>query len=146
MNPGTPTINALPAVLRAFVQRHRLPQEAVRPPGRLFLTLDERLRLQVVPAPHQRLALLADLLPLAQRAHAAEDECLLRLARTAAALLQQQAATLCIDEDREVLMLQQLLPAGTDLAALEAALGEFGNALSFWHSLCEEAAAVSLRA
>jgi hypothetical protein len=129
-------LSTLAPALRAFVARHALPDDAIRASGRLLLRIEQH-RMQVVPAPHQRLALGAELLPLAPTPYPAENELLLRLSRTAAGLLQQHAATLCIDDAREALVLQQLLPAAVDYAGLERGLGEFANALAFWHRVCE---------
>jgi hypothetical protein len=128
---------ALPPVVRAFVQRHRIPKEAVRAGGRVVLTVDQRHRVHVMPAPHQRIALQAELLPLPEQPTNRLEATLLRLSRAAAGLLQQHASTLSIDQQRQALVLQQCVAAGADLPALEDALADFVNALAFWRDAIE---------
>lgn len=130
-------LDPLDPVVRSFVQRHRIPADSVRSGGRVVVTVDETHRVTICGASHNRLVLLADLLPLADNATESQlDAVLLRLARTATGLLKEHASTLCIDRGRQVLLLQQVVGSGADLAALEAALAEFANTLAFWKDAC----------
>jgi hypothetical protein len=122
--------------VRAFVQQHRIPADAVRAGGRVVLTIDRQYRVHVLPAPHQRVALQAELLPLPEHHDARTDELLLRLSQTASGLLQNHASTLSIDRARQSLVLQQLVEANADLASFQDALADFANALAFWRRLC----------
>ncbi|WP_374608959.1 CesT family type III secretion system chaperone [Diaphorobacter nitroreducens] len=136
MAPTDNLLCALPPVVRAFVQTHSLPAEAVRREGRVVLTLDQRWRVHLLPAPQQRVALQAELIAVPEVPDRRTDDALARLCRTAAALLKEHAATLCIDTRRQALVLQQLVPQAGDVGVLEQALGDFVNALSFWSHLC----------
>ena len=135
-NDNTPTLAAVPPVVRAFVHRHGIPSDSVRSDGRVVLTMDQHYRVQLMPAPHHRVALQHELLALPDQPTRGMDDVLLRLTQAAAGLLQQHAGTLCIDKKRQALVLQQTVAAGADLAALETALGEFTNTLAFWSHLC----------
>lgn len=130
------TTALLAPVVRAFVDNHRIPRDALRPDGRLVLTIDERWRVHLLPAPHQRVALQSDLLALPEQPERHTDDLLARLGRMAAGLLQRHASTLCIDVQRNCLLLQQSVPASCELAALEDALADFCNALTFWSRQC----------
>lgn len=123
-------------VVRAFVERQRIPREALRSDGRLVLTIDRRWRVHIVSAPHHRVALQAELMGLPDRGDRRLDDLLLRLATAAAGLMQQHASTLCIDRSRQALVLQQQLPADADPRRLREALADFANALAFWSRLC----------
>jgi hypothetical protein len=136
-----PSAAALPPVVRAFVQRHAIPPEAVRAAGRLVITVDRRYRVHVMPAPHNRVALQAELLPLSDpTAHS--DDTLMRLAQAACGLLQMHASTPCIDAKRQALVLQQTFDAGGELSSFEDALADFANALAFWRRICERETAI----
>lgn len=126
----------LAPVVRAFVQRHQIPKDAVRGSGRVALTVD-RYRVQLLPAPHHRVALQAELMALPEQGTRRVDDLLLRLARMGAGLLQLHGSTLCIDAQRQALVLQQAVPANAELPVLEEALADFTNALAFWHRVCE---------
>lgn len=138
MPPNDPgqLLAALPPVVRAFVDTHRIPVDAVRDGGRLVLTLDQRWRVHLLPAPLQRVALQAELISVPPAPDRRTDDSLARLCRTACALLKEHASTLCIDTQRQVLVLQQLVPHAGDVAMLEDALADFVNALAFWTHLC----------
>lgn len=126
----------LAPVVRAFVASHRIPGDALRADGRVVLTIDERWRVHLLGAPHQRVALQSDLLALPEQPERHTNELLARLGRLAAGLLQRHASTLCIDAHRNCLVLQQSVPASCELAALEDALADFSNALAFWSRQC----------
>ena len=72
----------LPAVLRAFVERHRLPAAAVRRGGRVGLTLERRHLVSMIGAPHGRVALQSDLIVLEEGPPHRTDDMLLRLVVT----------------------------------------------------------------
>lgn len=133
----SPANDPLDATLRAFVRRHRIPEDAIRSGGRVVVTIDGRHHVTMCGASHNRLVMMADLIALPEHARESQlDAVLLRLARHAAGLLKDHTATLCIDRGREQLMLQQVVPPGADLAALEAAFGEFANSVDFWKDIC----------
>jgi hypothetical protein len=87
-------------------------------------------------APHGRVSLQADVLPLPDHADRRIDDFLMMLAKTAAGMLKHSCGTLCIDRARQSLVLQQTLLASAQVHTLEAALAEFTEALSFWKQLC----------
>jgi len=136
MTAHAPSLAALPPVVRTFVQHHRIPADAVRSEGRVVLAIDQRDRVHLLPGPHNSVVLQSDVLPLPDHADTRTDDILLRLAKTAAGLLQGHASTLSIDRNRQALVLQQLVPARADLQALQAALADFANALAFWSRIC----------
>ncbi len=131
-----PDLNALPPVVRAFVRSHSIPADAIRSEGRVVLSVDDRWRVHLLPAPQQRVALQAELIAVAEPPDRRTDDALLRLCRTAAAMAKEHASTLCIDSRRQALVLQQTLSQNADPRALEDALADFVNALSFWSRLC----------
>lgn len=136
MSPDTPPLAALPPVVRAFVQSHRIPADAIRSEGRVVLTVDDRWRVNLMPAPQQRVALQSELIAVPQPADRRTDDALFRLCRTAAGMAKDHASTLCIDTRRQALVLQQLVSQNADQRTLEDALADFVNALSFWSRLC----------
>ncbi|HSV46781.1 MAG TPA: CesT family type III secretion system chaperone [Ramlibacter sp.] len=144
MATGTASARPLHPTVRAFADKHGIAGAAVRSDGRLTLTLDKKYRVHLQGAPHNRLALTAQLLSLPaatgdQKAAAALE----RLMKTAAGLMREHAATLCLDARQQALLLQQQLPASTDVAALEKGIAAFTNALAFWSKLgAAEAAAL----
>lgn len=123
---------ALVPVVRALMQSHRIPSEAVRGEGRVVLTLDQRWRVHLVPTAHARVALQSELLALPEQPGRTTDDALLYLAKVAAGLLRRHASSLAIDARRRALVLQQLVPATASLAELEDALADFTNALDIW--------------
>jgi hypothetical protein len=143
MSADPASLAALAPVVRAFVQRHHIPTDSVRADGRVVLTIDQRYRVHLMPAPHNRAALQSELLPLPEQAERRTDDLLLRLTKTAAGLLQRHPSTLAIDNKRQALVLQQTVAAGADLQALQDALADFANALAFWSRLCRKEAAAS---
>ncbi|MGE0329480.1 MAG: CesT family type III secretion system chaperone [Ramlibacter sp.] len=126
----------LPPAVRAFVQSHRLPSDAVRPEGRVVLNIDQRWRVHLVSTAHMRVALQCELMALPEPTDRRTDDALLRLAKVAANLLQRRASSLAIDPRRRALVLQQLVSASATLADLEEALADFSNALEFWSRMC----------
>lgn len=129
-------LSLLPPTVRAFVDRHRIPHDAMRGEGRVVLTVDQRWRIHLLPGPHHRVVLQAQLLGMPEPLDRRATELLQRLCKAAAGLLQEHASTLCLDPQRQALVLQQTLAAGADLPALEEALADFTNALAFWSDLC----------
>jgi hypothetical protein len=130
------------ATLQAFAQRHGLGADAVRGTGRLTLTVDGRYRVHLQPSTHNRLAFTAQLMPWPAVPDTPSDRTMERLLRTASGMLQANASTLCIDEVRHALLLQQCVPVDAPPATLDDALGEFVNALAFWSKLCTAEAAL----
>jgi len=126
----------LPPAVQSFVRSHRIPADAVRAEGRVVLTVDQRWRVHVVAGPHHRVVLQSELLGTPEPPERRLGDLLLRLCKAAAGLLQEHASTLCIDPQRQALVLQQTLESGADQAALEDALADFTNALAFWSDLC----------
>ncbi len=135
---------ALHPTVKAFAQKHGLGAAAVRSDGRLTLTLDRKYRVHLQGAPHNRVALTAQLMALPAASQDAKPaQALERLLKTGAGMLQQHAATLCLDPRQQALLLQQQLPADADVAALEKGVAQFTNALAFWSKVsATEAAAL----
>lgn len=108
----------------------------------MVVTVASRHRVTICGASHNRLVLFADLLPLPDSAGESQlDAVLLRLSRYAAGLIKTHPSTLCTDRKRQMLLLQQTVAPGGDLATLETSLAEFANALEFWKSVCRADAA-----
>ena len=127
---------AHPAV-QSFIARNGISHQDLRNDARLSLTLDKKYRVQLHSTPHHRVALNSDLVSLTGIYHdRATGEAMARLMALAAGMLQQHPTTLCIDERRQALMLQQTLPAAADGAAVESAIAEFVNVLPFWLNAC----------
>jgi len=136
MPTDSPQLAALTPVVRAFVQSHRIPSDAIRSEGRVVLTVDQHWRVHLIPAPHHRVALQSELLALPEQADKRTDDALVRICKAAAGLMQDHASTLAIDARRRALVLQHQVPAGADLRVLEDALADFTNALAFFSRLC----------
>lgn len=130
------TFAALPPVLRALAHRHGMSPGAVRSDGSLSLTIDQRYRIRLRPAPHNRVALSSPLLTLPPPDDPRCDQAIQRLLKIAAGMLREHASTLCLDARQQSLQLQQMVPASADAAAMEEALADFSNALAFWTKLC----------
>ena len=131
---------ALPPVLRALAHRHGMAPGAVRSDGSLSLTIDQRYRLRLKPAPHNRVALSAPLLTLPEHDDPRTEQTIQRLLQLAAGMLREHASTLCLDARQQSLQLQQTIPANADAMAMEEALADFSNALAFWSRLCRAGA------
>lgn len=136
MHNATDPFAALPPVLRSLAHRHGMSPSALRSDGSLSLTVDQRYRVRLRPAPHNRVALSSPLLTLPAPDDPRSDQTVLRLLRLAAGLLREHASTLCLDARQQSLQLQQTVPANADDAAMEEALADFSNALAFWTKLC----------
>lgn len=131
MNATDHSLAAHPA-LRAYALAHGIAPQDFRSGGRLTLTFDERHTVQVRPASQGRLALQADLLDLQEMAAGSLEPVLLRMAQQALALFRGQATSLAIDEARQQLCLQQVLPAQVQPEELALALADFVAALEPW--------------
>jgi len=146
MPPVSPTLSPVAEIhpaLRGFMARQGLRAQDLRSDGRLTLTIDGKYRVHLYRAPHQRMAISAQLLDLSGRyGTPATEHRLERLMNLAAGMLQQHPSSLCLDPERQTLQLQQTLTAHTDAAGLETALGEFVNALAFWHRVAAAEATV----
>jgi hypothetical protein len=123
----------VPGLVRAFIARHRLNADSIRSEGRVVLTIDNKYRVHIFPAPHNRIALQSELVTLPDHP---SDDILLKLANTGAGLMQRHGSTLCIDRKREALVLQEVLPAASDMETLQKVLADFANALDFWSGMC----------
>ena len=135
---------ALAPVTRAFMQRHGIPPDSIRLDGRLTVTIDGRYAVDLLGAPYNRVALQSELAALSDRPDFRCDAALLRLGSAGAGLLRRHAGTLCIDQKRQALMVQRLLPASASVQALQDALADFANSLAMWTQLCR-AEATALR-
>ncbi len=135
-----PTMPTIHPVVKAYVVRHGLGEDALREDGRLALEFDDRYRVQVRPASEGRVALVSRLADLTRWSRLAGDDLLQRLAHRSAGLARTHAAGLVIDEALNSLQLQQVLPAATGVDALERELAEFVNVLAFWSRTCNEEA------
>jgi hypothetical protein len=132
----TPDLVALlPPVIRAFAQRHGIGPQSLRSDGSLTLTVDRRYRVRMRPAPHNRVALVSQLITLPAPPSHDADALIERLMRVGAGLLQKHGSTLCLDARQQALLLQQSLPADADAQMVEDTLADFSNALAFWSRL-----------
>lgn len=123
--------------VQSFIARNGMSHQDLRNDGRLSLTLDKKYRVQLHSTSHHRVVLNSDLVSLAGQGNdRAIGEALARLMALGAGMLLQHPSTLCVDERRHVLMLQQTLTAAADGAAVESAIAEFVNVLPFWLSAC----------
>lgn len=136
MHHATDPFAALPPVLRSLAHRHGMSPGALRSDGSLSLTIDQRYRVRLRPAPHNRVALSSPLLTLPAADDPRSDEALQRLFKLAAGMLREHASTLCLDARQQSLQLQQTVPANADADVMEDALADFSNALAFWTKLC----------
>ncbi len=133
---STPDLVALlPPAIRAFAQRHGIGPQSLRSDGSLTLTVDRRYRVRMRPAPHNRVALVAQLIALPTPPSRDADAILERLTRVGAGMLQKYGSTLCLDARQQALLLQQSLPADADLQSVEDTMADFSNALAFWSKL-----------
>ena len=138
-----PTSDAslVPPLVRTFMQRNHLPDDAIRADGRVVLTVDDRYRVHIFPAPFARIALQAELLALPEHPDSLFDDLLLGLANTGAGMLGTSASTLCIDRKRQAVALQQSVALNANQETLQEAMADFVNALAFWSNLCRKMAA-----
>ena len=133
--PNSAGREAHPAV-KAFMARQGMTAQDLRTDGRLTLNIDQKYRVHLHSASHNRVALTAKLMSLEGRRTAAVDDALARLTSLGAGKLQAHASSLCLDERQHALLLQQTLPADADAGQVEAALADFVTVLPFWTSAC----------
>ena len=139
--PNSAGREAHPAV-KAFMARQGMTAQDLRTDGRLTLTIDEKYRVHLHTASHNRVALTAKLMSLDGRRTGAVDDALARLTSLAAGKLQRHGSSLCLDERQHTLMLQQTLPANADAKEVEAALADFATVLPFWTNACADEASM----
>jgi hypothetical protein len=132
--------SAVHPAVTAYATRHHLDMSAIHADGRLTLRFDERYRIHLRPAADGRIAVTSRLLDLAERSATETEEALLRLASLGGGTLREQAATLCVDEKGNAVLLQQLLAADTDADSLELELADYVNTLAFWRQACSREA------
>lgn len=140
---NTPTFLPHP-VLAEYAARHRIaPPSPPRTDGRLTLRIDNRWRVHMAGKMEGRspgpIVLSARLLDLGEskRSQAATDDLLVRLASLAAGRLKGHASSLSLDSASQALLLMEVLPASSDLQAVQNGLAEFVNALAFWSQAIE---------
>lgn len=141
MNATDHSLAAHPA-LRAYALAHGIAPQDFRSGGRLTLTFDERHTLQARSASQGRLSLQADLLDLQEMPAGACEQVLTRMANQALAQFRQQATSLAVDEGRQQVCLQQVLPAQVQPEELEQALADFLVALEHWSVFAQREAAL----
>jgi hypothetical protein len=120
------------------MDREGLDVAFLREDGSLRLKVDHRLGIVLRPVSCGRLALLATIADLADWPSAQTEARLLTLLGLAAGLVRQHASGLVIDERRQWLQLQQVLPQDADAGELDQALEDFLNVLEFWARACDE--------
>jgi hypothetical protein len=134
--PSTSVPQAHPAIL-AFMAHRGMSTNDLRSDGRLTLNFDQKYRVHLHSANHNRVAITTQILALSGRYYdSGTDEILERLTALAAGMLHQHASSLCVDERGKVLLLQQTLPADAPAKSVEAALSDFVNVLPFWITAC----------
>lgn len=139
MNASDHSLAAHPA-LRAYALAHGIPAQEFRSGGRLTLTFEERHTVLVRPASQGRLAVQADLLDLQEVPAGAGEQLLARMAQQALAQFRTQSCSLAIDERRQQLCLQQVLPAQVQPEELTQALLDFVAALEPWEAFAQREA------
>lgn len=127
-------------VLRAYLDRLGLDDSVLHEEGRLRLRVDGRYSVDLLPARGGQLALLATVADLGAWPPAQVEARLMDLLGQAVGLMRAHASGLVIDEPRQRLQLQQVLPADAQLEDLEPALEDFLNLLAFWVRACEAVA------
>lgn len=130
---------AVHSVLGAYAQRNRIDAEAFRPDGSMCLVFDAVYRVTIRSLPDGRMLFLSPVLDLWALPGSEQDDFLLRLLRTGAGLIRDHACGLAVDETRNRLVLQQVLPAGASVQDMEDQLADFLNVLGFWRSICTDA-------
>lgn len=130
--------------LAAYAAQHRIA--APSPPradGRLTVRIDNRWRVHMAGKMEGRspgpIVLSARLLDLSEssRPPSTTDDLLVRLATLAAGRLKGHASSLGLDSASQALLLMEVLPASSDLQALQTGLAGFVNALAFWSQAIE---------
>jgi hypothetical protein len=118
------------ALIAAYAGRHGLPAPAGAE-GRMTIVIDEAYRVHLQPAPQGWLAMTARLCALPGTG--VDRDALVREAgKLAAGMLSRHKAACVVDPQGRALWLQQTLGPDCSVQALDEAVGEFANALSFW--------------
>lgn len=120
-----------------YIDRHRLPEDALRVNGQVLLRVDDRLRVRLCPAPQGWLAVMSRLCALPPDA-LRREQLVCDVARMALALAPQYATTCVVDPSGVALWLQRMLPPGSDDGDVDEAVGEVCNALAFWRPAIEQ--------
>ena len=124
--------------LRAYASRYRIAADnPPRSDGRLTVRVDGRWRVHLSGVAEGRapgqIVLSARLLDLSgQLSQPLVGDLLVRLASLAAGRLKSDASSLSLDPVNQALLLLEVLPANSDLEAVETGLADFVNALAFW--------------
>ena len=125
------------AAICAYAAQIGAPTSSIRRDGSFTLLIDGLYRVSMHSMPDGRIALGSRLLSLQGTATAfKKEQVLANLLCLSAGMLRDYASTLCVDEARSTLLLQQILLANTDVFKLKKALTEFVNSLGFWTRIC----------
>lgn len=134
---NTAAMQYVAPVVKAFMMEQAIDSTSLRSDGRLTLRLDERYRVHLHAAPHQRVALTCQLVSLSSHwDQPAAQDLLQELCTIAAGMLQKHDSSLCLDERQQALCLQQFVAADAPVQVLQDALARFTNALAFWVPIC----------
>ena len=131
-----------PALL-AYATRYRIAADnPPRSDARLTVRVDGRWRVHLTGTVEgrtpSRIVLSARLLDLSgQLNQPSTGDLLVRLATLAAGRLKSDASGLSLDIVNQALLLLEVMPASSDLQAVETGLADFVNALAFWSRAIE---------
>ena len=126
-----------PALI-AYATCHRIAAHSPpRTDGRLTVRVEGRWRVHLTGTVDgrmpSRIVLSTRLLDLSgQLNQPSTDDLLVRLASLAAGRLKSDASGLALDRASQALLLLEILPASSDLKAVETSLADFVNVLAFW--------------
>jgi hypothetical protein len=130
---------AVHQVVKRFMDKHDLAPTTLRSGGRLMLTFDEADRVVVHSAPFHRVAVTSDLLRLSQIGNVqAQEQFLERIMRLTTGTMLEHSSALAVDNKRDMLVLQQAIPADAPVESMEAAIADLLNILPFWRAACSE--------
>lgn len=124
--------------LVAYAARHRIAAHSPpRTDGRLTVRVERRWRVHLTGTVDgrtpSRIVLSTRLLDLSGQLHQpSTDALLVRLATLAAGRLKSDASSLALDRASQALLLLEILPASSDVEAVETSLADFVHALAFW--------------
>ena len=126
------------SLIADYAARHGL-SGGVRADGRLTILIDDKYRVHLLGARNGWLAISARLCSLPPGG-LARERFLAEIGRKAAGMLSNQASACVIDPDEDALWLQQMVRGDVDAVAVDEAVGQFANALSFWTGAVRRAA------
>ena len=117
-------------LIAQYVGRHGIA-DAVRADGRATVVIDDKYRVHLSGAPNGWVAISSRICGLPP-AGVARNDFFADIGRLAAGRLVAQTSACVVDPAGQALWLQQMVRPGADAIAVDEAVGDFANALSFW--------------